>query len=214
MCLLTVIICIALIFIAYYVFVCGEDVAVYTKAIIAKPSEMGMICPNNAYASRQIAQTFISQNKFSENDIVVEFGPGLGKVTQQLLAGGLREQQLVLVELNRDLSERLRYKFPKATVVCGNAHSSKFINIQQMRPLVGHVAAVISTMPISTFSPSQTQKLLRNIKALLAKSDSFLQVSYGNLKLLRAKKIKTIWFNLPPLSLWKIKVSSSMRVDI
>src|SRR3712207_9336639 len=53
---------------------------------------------------------------------VIELGPGTGPVTDALVRRGVAQDRLVLVEYNPDFCKLLKRKFPKATIVQGDAY--------------------------------------------------------------------------------------------
>ena len=68
-----------------------------------------------------------------EDGPVIELGAGTGVFTRALLARGVREQDLLLVEDNPELAAMLRLRFPAARVVVADAARLGSITIRSAR---------------------------------------------------------------------------------
>ena len=53
---------------------------------------------------------------------VIELGPGTGPVTDALIRRGIAQDRLVLVEFNPEFCKLLTRRFPKATIIQGDAY--------------------------------------------------------------------------------------------
>ena len=53
---------------------------------------------------------------------IIELGPGTGPVTDALIRRGVAQDRLVLVEFNPEFCQLLKRRFPKATIVQGDAY--------------------------------------------------------------------------------------------
>jgi 16S rRNA (adenine1518-N6/adenine1519-N6)-dimethyltransferase len=81
------------------------------------------------------------------DDIVVEIGPGLGALTDPLLE---RLPSLQVVELDRDLVERLRRRYSdRITVHAGDALAFDFARLQQP----GRALRIVGNLPYNISSP-------------------------------------------------------------
>jgi phosphatidylethanolamine/phosphatidyl-N-methylethanolamine N-methyltransferase len=137
---------------------------------------------------------------------VVELGPGTGPVTEALLAEGIAEERLVLVEFNPTFCQLLHKRFPAATVVQGDAYS--------LRRLVGGLlqkpaAAIVSGLPLFSKPVRMRLSLFREALELLAPNAPFIQFTYAvvppipkRLAGVRAEASERIWKNMPPARVW------------
>ncbi|WP_404992555.1 16S rRNA (adenine(1518)-N(6)/adenine(1519)-N(6))-dimethyltransferase RsmA [Cupriavidus pauculus] len=81
------------------------------------------------------------------DDIVVEIGPGLGALTDPLLE---RLPSMQVVELDRDLVERLRRRYSdRITVHAGDALAFDFARLQQP----GRALRIVGNLPYNISSP-------------------------------------------------------------
>ncbi len=65
-----------------------------------------------------VVRRMVGGARVSEGDRVVEIGPGLGILTEQLLSEGV---DLTAVELDRDLAAYIRERFPQVRLIEGDA---------------------------------------------------------------------------------------------
>jgi len=98
----------------------------------------------NFLADRGIINAIVSAIDPQRGDTVVEIGPGLGAITEPLLA---RLDHLHVVEIDRDLIARLKKQHPPARVTIheGDALDFDFASIGNDLRLVGNLPYNIST---------------------------------------------------------------------
>src|SRR5690606_4882923 len=95
-----------------------RDEARFIKNWIDKPLLIGAVSPSGKALARLMAAPV-------DPDVpgqVLEIGPGTGPVTAALKARGVDEERLVLVEYNPEFATLLRQRFPRATVIQGDAY--------------------------------------------------------------------------------------------
>src|SRR5262245_1677604 len=95
------------------------DAAQFLRNWAEKPLQLGSVTPSSRYLSRAIA----SYVDIHVDGPVIEIGAGTGPVTEALVAHGVAESRLVLLEYNPEFCELLRRRFPAATVVQGDAYA-------------------------------------------------------------------------------------------
>ena len=77
------------------------------KRFLAKPLQVAYIVPSSKALIRRVASKF----DFSKPRIIVEFGPGEGCHTRELVQRMHPESRLLLFELDAELAEHLRVQF-------------------------------------------------------------------------------------------------------
>jgi phospholipid N-methyltransferase len=106
---------------------------------------------------------------------VVELGAGTGAFTRALLARGVREQDLLLVEENRELAGMLMQRFPAARAVSADAaylaDHYPFGNVR--------AGAVVSGLPLLSMPAHKIRAILQGAFALLREAGAFYQFTYG-----------------------------------
>lgn len=104
---------------------------------------------------------------------VIELGPGTGVFTRQLLACGIPEASLILIELNRTFAQKLQAKYPQAQVINGAAEALPRLQLKQ-------AGAVISGLPFLSMRDKQIDEILRGAFAVMRPGGVFIQFTYGH----------------------------------
>lgn len=141
---------------------------------------------------------------------VIELGPGTGAFTDALLARGIPEDRLALIEMGENFVHLLRYRLPRATVLAMDA-----TRLGKIKLFGGEQAgAVISGLPVLAMPTRTIMLILHGAFSHLRAGGAFFQFTYGPVcpvkrpildRLgLTAKRIGGAMINLPPASVYKI----------
>jgi phosphatidylethanolamine/phosphatidyl-N-methylethanolamine N-methyltransferase len=179
-----------------------EDEARFLRTWIESPLKTGAVSPSGPDLAREMARHVDPAHP----GLVIELGPGTGPVTEALVARGVPEDRLLLVEYDAEFCRLLRKRFPRATVVQGDAYAIA----QTLRGHVAaRVAAVVSSLPLMTRPAKERLSLLRQSFALLAGGAPFVQFTYAAASPVPlaaggfyAEPSKRIWRNIPPARVW------------
>ena len=178
------------------------DNARFLKSWLQRPLTTGAVSPSGKALARMIAR-YVDPNGTGP---VVEIGPGTGPVTEALLERGIAEERLVLIEFSPEFSTLLRARFPRATIVEGDAYS---IATTLGGRLAEPAAAIVSSLPLLTKSEDQRLALLADCFALSRPNAPFIQFTYGNnspIPLVPGSFSATVsprvWLNIPPARVW------------
>lgn len=104
---------------------------------------------------------------------VIELGPGTGVFTRQLLACGIPEAALILIELNRTFAQKLHAKYPQANVINGAAEALPRLQLKQ-------AGAVVSGLPFLSMRDKQIDEILRGAFEVMRPGGVFIQFTYGH----------------------------------
>jgi phosphatidylethanolamine/phosphatidyl-N-methylethanolamine N-methyltransferase len=179
-----------------------EDEARFLRSWLERPLVTGAVTPSG----KLLARTMASYVDPRVPGPVVELGPGTGPVTDALVRRGVAEDRLVLVEFNPDFCKLLRKRFPRATIVQGDAYD---ITRTLDGVLAAPAAATVSSLPLFTKPPEMRRALLAEIQALMAPHAPFVQFTYAmvppiakNPRQYTVTASNRIWLNLPPARVW------------
>jgi len=157
-------------------------------------------------SGRVLARTMASYVDVESDAPVVELGPGTGAITNALIARGIDQKRLVLVEDNPGFCALLRDRYPQAQVIQGDAYRLR----DSLREVLGSPAsAVVSGLPLVT-KPMQTRlRLIRDAFLALAPGAPFVQFTYSvappiprSLPGVSTEASERVWINLPPARVW------------
>ena len=137
---------------------------------------------------------------------IIELGPGTGPVTDALIRRGVAQERLVLIEYNPEFCQLLKRRFPKATIVQGDAYDLKeTLSGVLQEP----AAATVSSLPLFTKPMDQRLELLETAQGMMHPSAPFIQFTYAVVppiparsQAYKARASNRIWRNLPPARVW------------
>jgi phosphatidylethanolamine/phosphatidyl-N-methylethanolamine N-methyltransferase len=174
----------------------------FIRSWIEKPLSIGSVTPSSRVLARAMA-AYVDPNS---DGPVIELGPGTGPVTEALVAHGIDQARLILVEFDPTFCRLLRQRYPAANVVQGDAYSLKRVLGSH---LVEPASAVVSGLPLFTKPLKTRLKLLYEAFALMAPQAPFVQFTYATvppipkaLDRVRAEASERIWMNIPPARIW------------
>jgi phosphatidylethanolamine/phosphatidyl-N-methylethanolamine N-methyltransferase len=180
-----------------------DDEVHFLRSWLEKPLAIGAVTPSGRVLARTMA-------RYVNTDIpgpIIELGPGTGPVTEALVARGIPQKRLVLVEFNPTFCRMLRQRFPEATVVQGDAYSLR----RTLSEVIDEpAAAVVSGLPLLN-KPMRTRlRLINEAFSLMQDKAPFVQFTYSmaappipkGLSRIAAEASERIWMNLPPARVW------------
>lgn len=139
---------------------------------------------------------------------VVEFGPGTGRLTEGILAAGVRQDALTLFEMNPDFVTHLQARWPGATVILAGAETAA-------AHVAPGVSAVISGLPLLSMPVAVRRAIVGAAFDVLAPGAPYVQFTYGpNPPLpeaeiaelgLTVERGEKIWANLPPATVYRFR---------
>lgn len=158
------------------------------------PRQMGSVWPSSPALAEAMARWLPAQS----DQPILELGPGTGIVTEKLLAAGLPEDRLVVVEKSPALADFLRGRFPRARVIQGDA-------LELDRVVGGEkFGGVFSSLPLKVFTPEEVARLSTAIHQVLLPGAPWVQYSYqlvnGHAPSPAFHPVQShiVWQNLPP----------------
>ncbi|MGF7009368.1 class I SAM-dependent methyltransferase [Aminobacter sp. BE322] len=182
------------------------DALSFLKAWASAPRRIGAIAPSGASLA-----TLITREIGPETGPVLELGAGTGSFTRALVARGVKERELTLVELNPEFARLLRQRFPAARVLevdaAGLRHVPDFEG--------SSVGAVISGLPFLAIPPRQTYAILEGAFASLGADGAMYVFTYGfrcpidrsvlDRLDLEVARVGHTFRNIPPAAVYRIR---------
>jgi phosphatidylethanolamine/phosphatidyl-N-methylethanolamine N-methyltransferase len=178
------------------------DGAAFLRSWVEKPISMGAVTPSGKALARAMAR-YVDPEAAGP---VIELGPGTGAVTEALVARGLEQSRLVLVEFDPSFCRLLRRRYPKATVIQGDAYRIQHLLGGLLRE---PAAAVVSGLPLQTKPFKRRLKLMAEAFSLMAPGAPLIQFTYAMVTPIpmrpadiSAEASELIWLNVPPARVW------------
>lgn len=182
-----------------------RDVFLFFRALASNPWTVGAIAPSGPNLANLITSEITAAS-----GPVLELGPGTGIFTEALLARGVRENDLTLIEYGSDFMRLLQMRFPKARVLWMDASWIISHDLFKEQPF----GVVVSGLPLLNMSPKKVMAILTGAFSNMKSGGAFYQFTYGmqcpiskshlNRLGLKATCMGRVLLNVPPASVYRI----------
>jgi phosphatidylethanolamine/phosphatidyl-N-methylethanolamine N-methyltransferase len=182
-----------------------RDVLPFIRAWSENPQSVGAIAPSSTALAELITGEIAR-----DRGPVLELGAGTGVFTEALLARGLRQADLTLIEYGSDFVRMLQYRFPHARVLWMDAAQLGAHDLFKEEP----AGAVVSGLPLLNMSTRKLVGILSGSFRHLRPGGAFYQFTYGvtcpvprpllDRLGLRATRIGRVLLNVPPATVYRI----------
>ncbi len=142
---------------------------------------------------------------FSTAKLIVQFGPGTGSFTKELLVRRQEKTTIVLIEFNAVFCETLRQKYGhEKNIYIHNGTAEDVDGILRYYGLSPQVDYIVSGLPFASLPSKQSQAILDRARAVLRPNGVFVTFQYTLLKKgLFINHFDTVaiireWKNIPP----------------
>jgi phospholipid N-methyltransferase len=142
----------------------------FLKEFVTKPQEIGAIVPSSPALAREVVESI----DWKDVRVVVEYGPGLGAITGEILARTAGKDFFV-IELNEAYAERFRSSFPDVPLYRDSA-----ANVESIAAGRGASAVdcVVSGLPWANFPEELQDEILDATLRVLRKGGQFVTFAY------------------------------------
>jgi phosphatidylethanolamine/phosphatidyl-N-methylethanolamine N-methyltransferase len=182
-----------------------QDVHLFFRSWTCDPLRVGAIAPSGPALA-----AIMTDEVCAASAPVIELGPGTGVFTRALLARGIAEPDITLVESGSDFVTLLERRFPRARVL--QLDAAKLSS----RHFSGQAAAgvIISGLPLLSMSPRKVMAILSGAFDCLREGGAFYQFTYGarcpvrrpllDRLGLKAVRVGRALANVPPATVYRI----------
>jgi len=178
---------------------------------LKNPKRTGAI----ATSSRGLARMICSEIGVESASLIVEYGPGTGVFTEEILRIKKPEADFFAIEHSPNLAENFRNKFPGTRLFEDSAE-----NVAAMLKEVGHshIDSIVCGLPWAAFDEALQDSLLNATLQSLRPGGQFATFAYLQGLLLPAgkrfkkklaesfskvEKSPTVWKNIPPAFVYR-----------
>ena len=168
----------------------------------SNPALVGAVVPSSRRLAQAMAEAAVDAK------LLIDLGAGTGAIT-----AALRERHpevpLIAVELQAELSEHLRERFPGVDVRCASADAA-LAEVTDAPP----EAVVVSSLPFRSLPQDLRRRTSAAIEAFLLADPRRRLVQYTyqprapfepGANCLRWQHVTTVWRNAPPAGVWTLQ---------
>ncbi len=177
----------------------------FAKEAIASIKNIGAIAPSSKY----LANNILRHIDFEENQVVLEFGPGNGVITKQILQQLPSSSRLISLEINAPFLSHCEDKFDHYNNFEIYNHCAIDFDSLLKSLSINKIDHLISSLPLSILSKKDLDVLFEKIPNYLVANGSFVQYQYSLNKYRFLKnifdnvKLDFTLGNLPPAFIYK-----------
>ncbi|HLT47398.1 MAG TPA: methyltransferase domain-containing protein [Rubricoccaceae bacterium] len=150
------------------------QLALFAKNFFLHPKMLGSLIPSSRFLSTRL----LGQVDWGRADVIVEYGPGVGTLTGEILRRMRPSAALVVIETNPEFVDFLRAALPdpRLHVVHGSAAEVERVLAERGLPGADYV---ISGIPFSTIPESVRRAILERTRRVLRPEGAFLVYQFS-----------------------------------
>lgn len=140
----------------------SEETLLFAKNFLQHPRMLGSLIPS----SRFLVGRLLSKIDWSRARTIVEYGPGVGTISNHILARMSPQARLIVFEMNEDFVDYLRRAFPdpRLHVVHGSAET---VGRELARLQLDGADYIISGIPYTTMPEQLRGRIMRESRQAL-----------------------------------------------
>lgn len=164
--------------------------------LVRHPKTISAIAPSSKGLARKMASEINAST-----GRVVEIGAGTGVLTHQILAAGVKPEDLTIVEMNPKFCTALKAQFPDCNVLEMDAQALGELPLE-------NVGMVVSGLPLLSIPEPVQHNIIKGAFALMVAGGKYVQFTYGpkppiapevrEANALTWRTLGKVWLNLPP----------------
>lgn len=184
-----------------------RSIRTFLRQWLRDPVRMASVTPSG----RQLAQLMVAQLPHPCGR-VVELGAGTGVFTHALLEAGVAPAHLLVVEINPELADFLRGRFPGVDVACADARDLVALAGSHGLTADARPDAVVSGLGMLSMNGTLRCEILRAAFAAMGERGRFIQFTYGPTSPVRRREREALGLgvrragfaprNLPPATVY------------
>lgn len=145
---------------------------------LKNPRGIGAVAPS----SRVLAEKMMEPIDFRTAECIVEYGPGTGSFTEELIRRKREETILVLIEQNASFCRELKSKYGKRKNVYIIEGSAENIRKCLAAYKCSAVDYIVSGLPFTSLKKKLSRKIFVNTQRVLGETGIFITFQYSMVK--------------------------------
>ncbi len=144
---------------------------VFVRRFLREPNSIGAICPSSRYLARRMMQPV----KWDPGVRIVEFGPGTGPFTREILRRLPADGNYLAIERDPKFAEFLQREFPTLRLTCDSVTNLPEIARQKGLLPIDHI---ISGLPFACLPTDTTRQIIDAVCETLRPGGTFTMFQY------------------------------------
>jgi phosphatidylethanolamine/phosphatidyl-N-methylethanolamine N-methyltransferase len=172
----------------------------FLKRFIKQPTKVASVIPSSPFLINHVSRKF----DFSRPGVIVEFGPGEGCHTREILRRMHPQSKLILFELDEALALHLKSQFAADSRVEVIHQNASALSNELSRRGLTHCDHILSGIPFSILEKTTKRRLLQEVYDCLAPDGRFIIYQVTNELLRHATAFpradtEHCMLNIPPM---------------
>jgi phospholipid N-methyltransferase len=175
----------------------------FARTFLKNPVMLGSVIPSSRFLIKGVLEPI----EWARASVLVEYGPGVGTITGEILNRMRPEAKLIIIEMNGELVRFLRETFndPRLAVIDGSA-----ANVRKILAEHGYDGAdyIISGIPLGSMPITVREHIVRETKEALAPGGAFIVYQFTSRVLPELQRVFEVvkrgreWLNVLPAHLF------------
>lgn len=167
---------------------------------LRSPRTIGAFLPS----SHALARKMVATIDFSQAQVIVEYGPGTGIFTQEIVARKRNETLFLIIEQNEVFYQQLVQLYAHKDNVILIHGDAKDLNVFLNQHGIAKIDYIVSGLPFTSLPLDLTHEILRTTRDHLSPQGSFITFQYTLFKRIIFERFFTIqaihreYLNFPP----------------
>jgi phospholipid N-methyltransferase len=145
---------------------------------LKNPRSIGAVAPSGKFLARKMMEPI----DFERAKCIVEFGPGTGAFTREIMKRKGKDTKLILIEQNQIFCNRLKERYKNQRGVYAVCDSAENVNKYLNDYAIGKVDYIISGLPFTSLPIAVTENIFSVTRKAIGEKGSFITFQYSLLK--------------------------------
>ncbi|MDE6785283.1 MAG: SAM-dependent methyltransferase [Ruminococcus sp.] len=145
---------------------------------IKHPRTIGAVAPSG----NNLAEKMIEPIDFKSAEVIVEYGPGTGSFTKELMIHRKPETILILIEQNKNFCRELKKTFCNQTNIHIINGSAENVNLYLKKYGFEHADYIVSGLPFTSLPQETSENILKATKKAIGSKGRFITFQYSLVK--------------------------------
>jgi phosphatidylethanolamine/phosphatidyl-N-methylethanolamine N-methyltransferase len=168
----------------------------FFSAFLKQGNKVGAVAPSSKF----LVKKMIEPIDFATVKCIVEYGPGTGTITLELLKNMPKDAILLAFEINKEFCDKLQeIKDPRIKIISDSAeHLVEYLKQNNIEK----VDYIVSSLPFAMIPNSVVKNILAVAKKVLGTTGTYIQYQYSLNALRKLKNtFKDVDLNFTPMNI-------------